>query len=606
MALQQLTLNWPLRRARPVVVQQNRLNERGQPSLTHTLHHTSTPTFAQTYSWPGILLSLLSPPSMAQPAPPPHHQPAAQARNQGSPMPMDDRERTANNTPPLLTNGQGQSRIPGQGFGPQPASPWLDPSSHTSHLGRPEPNHNQNSPQQSHSPFPPPFLHPNLAHLMQQTHMQQMMHQQHSQFLDPSKTQPPGLGSDSLGGRHPQQEHTSDQWHSQQRAFDKGAAGTIEESSVTAGSDVSTPDHGAQAGLQQAGERRQFPTDRRSMDAQLRQGIFHPLAQHPQSMFPGPPGFEGEFGPPGMIPMHTPNGIVFVPMNRVTPPPPPPGFGHFPVHTPDQERLASHQHPGPQFQPTLQQQQLFHQQQMFMHQQLLRQQHQLQQMYQFQNGPQHPLQQDQQQQQQQEQQRTGASMSGGKNGQEQQQQQNHQIKNIESHINQLLFQGGGVDGPSTAPAVAALDGPRLTVQEIEEAQVKDLQGQFRRFSLGDPVSPPRSRSIPSAADHISGEGSQIQGEHLSSQSPASSQQFSTMIHSRFQDPSTTRYEQPVDKAPFSVKDIDFYSDRKYDPYRPTNFDQITRDAKDFCQELMPKPEEETRKLALLQRYVDSC
>ena len=595
-----LTLNWPLRRACPVVIQQNRLNEHGQPS--HTPSHLNT-DFAQSSSWPGILLSLLSPPSMAQPAPPPHHQPAAQARTQGSPMPTDDRERTANNTPLSLSSGQGQNRVPGRDFGgPQPASPWLDPSSHTPHIGRSELNHNQNSPQQSHSPFPPPFLHPNLAHMMQQTRMQQVMHQQHPQFHDPSKTQPPGLGGDSFDDRYPQQERTSDQWHPQQHAFDNGPTSTIEESPVAAGSDVSTSDHGAQAGPQQAGERRQFPADRHSMDAQLRQGMFHPLAQHPQSMFPGPPGFEGEFGPPGMIPMHTPNGIMFVPMNRVTPPPPP-GFGHFSVHSPDQERLASHQHPGPQFQPTLQQQQHYHQQQMFMHQQMLRQQHQLQQMYQFQNGPQHPLQQEQQQQ---EQQGAGVLMSGGKSGQEQQQQQNHQIKNIESHINQLLFQGGGVDGSSIAPAFAALDGPRLTVQEIEEAQVKDLHGQFRRFSLGDPVSPPRSRSISSVTDHISGESPQIQGDRLSSQSSASSQQFSTMIHSRFQDPSTTRYEQPTDKAPFSVKDIDFYSDRKYDPYRPTNFDQITKDAKEFRQELMPKPEEETRKLALLQRYVDSC
>ncbi|KAF8949022.1 hypothetical protein BGZ47_000094 [Haplosporangium gracile] len=542
---------------------------------------------------------------MAQPAPLPHYQPAAQARTQESPISTDDRERTTNNTPQSLSNGQGQNRIPGQSFGgPQPSSPWLDPSSHTPHLGRQELNHNQNSPQQSHSPFPPPFLHPNLAHLMQQTHMQQVMRQQQQQLHDPSKTQPPGLESDSFDARHPQQERPSDQWNSLQRAFDKGIASTSENPSLAAGSDVSTPDHRAQAGSQQAEERHQFPADRHSMDAQLRQGMFHPLAQHPQSMFPGPPGFEGDFGPSGMIPMHTPNGIVFVPMNRVTPAPP--GFGHFPVHSPDQERLASHQHPGPQFQPTLQQQQHFHQQQMFMHQQMLRQQHQLQQMYQFQSGPQRPLLQEQQQHQQQQEEQQGASapMSSGKNGQEQHQQQNHQIKNIESHINQLLFQGGGADGPSPAPVVAALDGPRLTVQEIEEAQVKDLQGQFRRFSLGDPVSPPRSRSIPSVSDHISGEGSQTQDGHVSSQSSASSQQFSTMIHSRFQDPSTTRYEQPADKTPFSVKDIDFYSDRKYDPYRPTNFDQITRDAKDFCQELMPKPEEETRKLALLQKLSD--
>ncbi|KAG0214532.1 hypothetical protein BGX33_002074 [Mortierella sp. NVP41] len=309
---------------------------------------------------------------------------------------------------------------------------------------------------------------------------------------------------------------------------------------------------------------------------------------------PGPPGFEGEFGPPpGMIPMHTPNGIVLTP---------PPGFGHFPIHSPDQERLALHQHPGSQFQPTLQQptlqqqqqQQQFHHQQMFMHQQMLRQQHQLQQMYPFQGGLQHPLQQELAQS------RVEPLSSDGKHDQEQP-PQNHQIKDIESHINQLLFQGGNAVASSNTLAAATLDGPGVTVQEIEEAQVKDLQSQFRRFSLGDPVSPPRSRLIPSVADHINGDGAHIDGNHVSSQSSTSSQQFANMVHSRFQDPSTTRYEQPVDKVPFSVKDIDFYSDRKYDPYRPSSFDQITREAKDFCEELMPKPEEETRKLALLQR-----
>ncbi|KAG0278423.1 hypothetical protein BGZ95_004036 [Linnemannia exigua] len=538
---------------------------------------------------------------MAQPTLPPHLQPAAQARSQGSSM-DEQHEHAVDNTLASLTDGPGKNPISSQ-----PASPWPDPS-HTPHIGRQEHDHNQNS-SRSHSPFLPPFLHPNLAHLMQQTHMQQMMYQQHGQFHDQSKTQPPGLTNNSLDGHHAQLENTSGQWRSQQQQLKGVIDKTAEDSAsaASAGSAPSTLDQRTQDGSQQPGERPQFTTDRQSMESQLRQGMFHPLAQPPQSMFSlpgnaGPPGFENDFGPPGMIPMHTPNGIVFVPMNRVTPPPPP-GFGHFPVHSPDQERLASHQRPGSQFQATLQQQQHqqqqhFHHQQMLMHQQMLRQQHQLQQMYQFQGNPQHPL-----QQQQQHEQRVDSPTAGGKNNQEQQHQQHHQIKNIESHINQLLFQGGGAAEPSSTPGEAALDGSRLTVQEIEEAQVKDLQGQFRRFSLGDPVSPPRSRSIPSVTDHISGDGPHIHNNRPSSHLSASSHQFSSMIYSRFQDPSTTRYEEPI-KAPFSVKDIDFYSDRKYDPYRPTSFDQITKDAKEFCQELMPKPEEETRKLALLQKLSD--
>ncbi|KAF9907313.1 hypothetical protein EC991_011135 [Linnemannia zychae] len=420
---------------------------------------------------------------MAQPVVPPHLQSAAQVRMRG--VPVDENEQApTENTPAPLANGPGQNQ-----YSPQPASSWHD-SSHTTHTGHQEHDHNQINPQRSHSPFLPPFLHPNLAHLMQQTHMQQMMHyQQHGQLHEPGKA-PPGLSNDSIEGRNIHQGGALEQWHLQQQQQQQQSVSDREDKDLSVLAGSATPDHGTQDGTQQAGERLQFPTDRHSIDAQLRQGMLHPLAQHPQPMFnlagnPGPPGFEADFGPPGMIPMHTPNGIMFVPMNRVTPPPP----------------------------------------------------------------------------------------------------------------------GGGAVESSTASGGATLDGPRLTVQEIEEAQVKDLQGQFRRFSLGDPVSPPRSRSIPSVADHISGNESGIH-TNPSSHSPASSRPLSSMVHSRFQDPSTTRYEEPVDKVPFSVKDIDFYSDRKYDPYRPTNFDQITKNAKEFCQELMPKPEEETRKLALLQKLSD--
>ncbi|KAF8938711.1 hypothetical protein BGZ58_000317 [Dissophora ornata] len=382
-----------------------------------------------------------------------------------------------------------------------------------------------------HSPFPPPFMHPEVMHMMQQAHLQQQhMFQQQQQQL-----------------------------HGQNF-------------------------HAAHSPVSEAGPGQRLPVHGDPSQAEQDLGL---------SMGNGP------------VHPH------FMAMNRMTPPP---GFAHFPLHP----------MPGPPFQPQFQhpqqlqwqqQQQLHHQQQMFMHQQMLRQQ----QMHQFQAESQHPLQHDPNNH------GFGDPAIGSPRGrgavegvQGQITHQQDQIKDIESQINHLLFKGdsthttkdpeaGGHAGTPDRP----LSSQCFTVQEIEEAQIKDLQNQVRRVSLTDPVSPPRSRPTPSVAEHISAADSNEANEHgdiVADQRP-SGQQLSNILDSQLQRPladTTARYEQTEEKAPFSAKDIDFYSDKKYDPYRPSShvFDLITRDAKTLCYELMPKPEEETRKLALLQRLSD--
>ncbi|KAF9191202.1 hypothetical protein BGZ51_007653 [Haplosporangium sp. Z 767] len=394
-----------------------------------------------------------------------------------------------------------------------------------------------------------------------------------------------------LGKQQPQGDATEKTHKSVQKPRFMHEDGSTTESGGHVGSSRSQPE-----------DRSRSPLNRHSIDSpEARQGMLHPMAQHPPPPIfglpghAGPPGFEGEYGVPPMIPMHTPNGVVFVPMNRVTPPP---GFGHFAMHGSEIQ--------GPQFQPTFHQQQ-----QMFMHQQMLRQQHQ---QHQHQHQPQmHPFRMNPQQVSSQDDEKARGAGHDSEQGvapvPPQNQQQQHQIKDIESQINQLLFKGesaaarsqGGDSSSQAATSDLPLVGQGLTVQEIEEAQVKDLQSQMRRFSLGDPVSPPRSRSN---ADQKDDGVSNVDSGPSSS---TTAHPLSNIIHSRFQDPmphgASPRHEQTVEKAPFSAKDIDFYSDKKYDPYRPSarTFDLITRDARVLCHDLMPKPEEETRKLALLQR-----
>jgi len=289
--------------------------------------------------------------------------------------------------------------------------------------------------------------------------------------------------------------------------------------------------------------------------------------------------------------VQTPNGLIFMPMN------PPPGFGHFP--RPDQE---------PQFH--------FHQQQHLQHQQHLQMQHQMflhQQMMQRQHHQQHqhaghPFEPSPHQSEQ----NAGEPSSSDPRRLEQHQQhglqeqqgskerpRSQEVQAIENQINKLLNSGGPSTG--TTPASSILGGQVLTVQEIEQAQTGELVGQFRRFSLDSPVTPPSART--SAAP-----GSQKANRESLTPSSSTSQQRSSFFDRRFQDPSIQgeqpKFQASTTRSRFSVKDIDFYADKKYDPYRPSfhTFEQISRDAERLCQDLHPKPEEETRKIALLQKY----
>ncbi|KAI1317217.1 hypothetical protein EDD11_008809 [Mortierella claussenii] len=504
-----------------------------------------------------------------------------------------------------------------------------------------------------HSPFVPQFMHPNVMLMMQQQHIfNQQQQQQHHNQQHLSLNQP--FHQDLNPGADPEAGE-------QQGPIQSGQSMIVQtsNSSATGGSAAHTGGQANGHGLS-AEEGHRPPMDRpRSMDVtQLRQRgeVHHPGTPHPMPMFnmpgnPVPPGFDNEFGGPGMVPMPG----HFLHMNRMAPPP---GFGHFPMHP--------MQGPPPPslFQSPYQQQQFHHQQQqMFMHQQMLRQQQQIQQQIHQQiqssnnsgNSSQHPLHpaaasdtrrlgplgpspaMDEALEQRQEALNIGGSSASGI-GQAHltsgSQQQDH-IKSIESQINHLLFKGDSAKAATTSSvpssgqtihfggiiAVGGSDHPEtlgrplsgVTVQEIEEAQVKDMQNQMRRISLNDPVSPPRSRFIPSVENHISGSSGEANVEAMVTLE-SSGQNLSSLLDTRFHHipqasgsatPAATvpRYEQVMEKTPFSVKDIDFYSDRKYDPYRPSvhAFDLITRDAKALCHELMPKPEEETRKLALLQR-----
>ncbi|GJJ69573.1 terminal uridylyltransferase [Entomortierella parvispora] len=444
--------------------------------------------------------------------------------------------------------------------------------------------------QRSNSPFQPPFMHPALAQMMQQQqqqhhHMmqQQMFHGQQSPYFGAG---PHPFSSDADRASSPSNNQaTSLLSQDGQRMVDDQ---TLRSGAPKADS-VSLTDQGN-------------AIHRNANNSPQPTGPPHQTG----SMFNrgsglGPPGFEKEFGGqmPPMVPVQTPNGLIFMPMNSMTPPP---GFGHFP--RPDQE---------PQFHFHQQQQHLQHQQhlqmqhQMFLHQQMMQRQHQ--------------------QQQQQQQQRAGQSFesslhqsernvgeqspSGPRKPEEYQQHglqeqqgskerpRSQEVQAIENQINKLLNSGGPSMGAAPSPLVPG--GQVLTVQEIEQAQTGELIGQFRRFSLDNPVTPPSARA--------STGGSKANRDSLTPSS-STSQQRSSFFDRRFQDPSAQgeqpRYQPSTTKSRFSVKDIDFYSDKKYDPYRPSfhTFEQISRDAERLCQELHPKAEEETRKIALLQKLSD--
>ncbi|ORZ20004.1 hypothetical protein BCR41DRAFT_369690 [Lobosporangium transversale] len=338
-----------------------------------------------------------------------------------------------------------------------------------------------------------------------------------------------------------------------------------------------------------------------------------------------PPGLDSDFGGPNRVsgPGH------FMHMGRMTPPS---EFGHFPMHPV----------PGGPFQAPFQQQQFHQRQQMFLHQQMLHQQPQqhMQQVHSFQPIPQHPLHHHQGYTQSplpassQDVSHSHVPVPTDQRLHASSVEQQDQIKDIESQINKLLFKNDNTANGSSQLDLEAVSQKHLrplsgvTVQEIEEAQFKDMQNQLRRISLNNPPETQsrmqtqlQPESIPSFPPVIAVDQIQAnKGEHETSVGSESSSSFSSLagvapvghrrsnfLETRFKNPSMSgpesSFEPSVEKVPFSVKDIDFYSDRKYDPYRPSAhaFDVITRDAKSLCHNLMPKPEEETRKLALLKR-----
>ncbi|KAG0215669.1 hypothetical protein BGX28_008915 [Mortierella sp. GBA30] len=420
-------------------------------------------------------------------------------------------------------------------------------------------NSDHNIPQRSHSPFlppPPPFMHPNLLLMMQQTQMQQqLLQQQYNAFLSQSDPRPPAqktsVPEDELRGRD----------------------SPIPSSTRTYQDQGPTRAGEGNPNIRPYNEERSWSQlDRSSMDSpQLRQDILHNATQHSLPMFnignSGPPGFDSQFGAPAMVPMQTPNGLVYVPVNRMTPPP---GLPHFTIHPSEQDRIAMQ--PGPQYQSPYQQQppppQYQHQQQMLMHQQMFRQQ---------------------------------------------QEQHQSQIKDIESQINQFLFKsestGGGTQGiPGFVDTDSPLGGKCLTVQEVEEAQARELQNQLHKLSLDNTRLPSHQEVRTLSEENTNGVKPGISGEHAF-EAPVKTR-ISSILESRFRTPLANNASAHIGhgtvKSPLTAKDIDFYSDRKYDPYRPSShtFDLLTRDAKVLCEELKPKPEEETRKLALLRRLSD--
>ncbi|KAG0033792.1 hypothetical protein BGZ81_007261 [Podila clonocystis] len=431
-------------------------------------------------------------------------------------------------------------------------------------------------------------MHPNMMPFMSPMHMQQMMHQQqlffaqqrqlhlqqqHQQHQDQTHNKQDEL-SDHLAELRLQDTTPDNKPHHNMDSFRDGESPQLHSSPLNRDSS------------------RRSPHDRHSTGSvPFGMGVHNPMMHPP--MFNGVnPNFD-----PSMVPVQTPNGLVFVPVNRMTPPP---GFGHFPMPMSDQGTGSPSPQPGQlPFHSGFHHHPQMHQ--MFM-QHHLQAQNRLGSASPFAQDTQRGGALDQSEQSGQTQGEPQNAPSGVTSGQPEPSQQ-HQIKDIENQINHLLFRGEP-SSDSSPPSLAssgnwALSG-HLTLQEIEKAQELLLHNPGRRVSLADPVTPPRSRSI-----HTT--------EHLNSTSNTGDPLASTLaakvsfdaISPRHVDPTTSQpqYDPTAVKAPFSVKDIDFYSDRKYDPYRPSfhTFDLITRDASFLCAELLPNPAEETRKLALLQR-----
>lgn len=440
----------------------------------------------------------------------------------------------------------------------------------------------------------PPMMHSNMMPFMSPMHMQMMQQQQHMFFAQQQ--------------RQLQQLQQQHQQHQDQANKSEELSDHMAELRLQATTPDNMPRHNMDSFRDGESPRlhpsplrdsnRRSPLDRHSMGSvPFGMGVHNPM-MHP-AMFNGVnPNFD-----PSMVPVQTPNGLVFVPMNRMTPPP---GFGHFPMPMSDQGTGSPSPQPGqlPFHSGFHHHPQMHHQ--MFMQHQHLQAQNRLESTSPFAKDMHHgaPNQSDQSDQSGQRQGESQNTPTGATSGLSEPSQQ-HQIKDIENQINHLLFRGE----PSTdSPPLQLASGNRpqsghLTVQEIEKAQELSLHNPGRRVSLADPVTPPRSRSIPTTVDHLNNASNP--GDSLAS-TLAAKVSFNS-ISSRHVDPASSlpQYDTTAVKTPFSVKDIDFYSDRKYDPYRPSmqTFDLITRDASFLCAELLPNPAEETRKLALLQRYV---
>ncbi|KAG0229891.1 hypothetical protein BGW42_001292 [Actinomortierella wolfii] len=232
--------------------------------------------------------------------------------------------------------------------------------------------------------------------------------------------------------------------------------------------------------------------------------------------------------------------------------------------------------------------------------------------------------------------------------------QQAQALEIERHLSEMLFVSGnghhargqelGKDsrGTSTAAlpteAIGVLPKEHLSLEEIEAAQFKALQfrqhmEQTPRRSLSELVLPPEvssTTSFSSSDPKSRGEGSSTNKKDdipadaavsaavpndSAAEAPNSAvgasgdgekagRRFSHLPdHHHHHHHQHRRKASVTHDTTFSIKDTNLFSVPKYDPYRPSQgtFDTITTEMKSLCEELLPNPAEETRKLSLLDR-----
>ncbi|KAF9973023.1 hypothetical protein BGZ73_003773 [Actinomortierella ambigua] len=244
----------------------------------------------------------------------------------------------------------------------------------------------------------------------------------------------------------------------------------------------------------------------------------------------------------------------------------------------------------------------------------------------------------------------GASSLSGSVSQEQQEQAQH----IQRHLNDVLFEnqngGGNQQGTATqataavaqAEVMGVLPKNHLSLEEIEAAQFMALQAhqhqhqhqqQKPRKSLSDLVLPPEVSSSSERISASTDENAESGDTRVPDQAPVSATpKASTTLNpaeGMGAGPATRagakgggnhRYSHLPDQhhhhqqhhrrkasvthdTSFSIKDTNLFSVPKYDPYRPSHtvFDTITTEMKSLCEELLPNPAEETRKLGLLDR-----